>query len=146
MSTTENEGQTGAVKIVPNEKFLDGVTPTINWDGQQWPIPKLAPRENRFVLPAVLRLRPMLAKLRESEMTAEQFDDLTSIIFWGLKRAHPLLRRDYFDSIAYGVDEMFEAVMVIALQTGTMKLVKKVAEDKESEGEAEVPAAPQTGT
>ncbi len=131
----------------PNAKFLDGVTPTIEWDGKQWPIPLLAPRENRIVLPAVMRSRITVQKMTQENapMTTEEYDDLTLIVYWGLRRAHPSLTRDQFDDVPISTIDLLRAMTTVARQTGAVAVgeggAAAVGEDK-----APAPEAPRTGT
>jgi hypothetical protein len=177
----------------PNSLALDGKNPTITLAGQEWPIPLLAPRQNRVVVPAVSkvtkRMRDIAAKALDelSDATREQivkaasaedltrlgrdgvlrarvwalidfpsimshdgdtefFDTAADAVYGALTRAHPTLSRGEFDDMPIGMIEMFNAIGIIANQTGMMREVKpSAAGPLASEGSNQSPRS-QTGT
>jgi hypothetical protein len=105
--------------VVPNQKFLDGETPKIEWAGKDWPIPLLAPKQNRHVLPAIMRVRHKVRTINVATaepISEDDFEDLSKIVYWGLKRAHPDLTRDDFDEVSMPMKEMLKAMTVVAKQ------------------------------
>jgi len=132
----------------PNADFLDGKTPTIEWAGKKWPIPLLAPKQNRHVIPALMRSMKVVAgmspeKLKSGslDVTEAQMDDLYDIVYWGLKRAHPTLTRDDFDDVDLPMMEMMKMIPVVALAS---RGPTKPGEEANSGTEGE--ANRQTGT
>jgi len=135
--------------VVPNDEYLDGETPTVTWNGAEWPVPLLAPKQNRHVLPAVMRSKVTIADMKTAKLSEEQFDDLLGIVYWGLKRAHPTLTREQFDDVPFSMNDVMKASEVVARQTGAMAEQPKGAGDDTTQGEAQVEDAtksPQTGT
>lgn len=130
--------------IEPNPEFLDGTTPTISWAGKEWPVPLLAPKQNRQVIPAAMRSRASITKVigGQEPLTTEEYDDLSLIVFYGLKRAHPNLTRDQFDDTPLSIRDLMVAVTVVSQQTGIMKKEDGSA----AVGEDIVAKPPQTGT
>jgi hypothetical protein len=57
------------LRTEPNAKALDGSSLTINLAGQVWPIPLLAPRQNRVVVPAVSKVTKRMRELAEAKIT-----------------------------------------------------------------------------
>ena len=137
----------------PNAKFLDdGQTPTIKWNGKDYPIPLLAPRQNRVVMPALLRLRGVMKQMEGlrslqtfdgETMTEAQFDDLTNVVFMGLKRAHPDIRKDAFDEVPCSMVDMIMAMVVVSQQAMGMKPGQKGDDNSADLGEDV--QKPQTG-
>jgi len=132
--------------IVPDVEYLDGETPTIKWNGTAWPIPPLAPKQNRHVIPLVMRSRAILGEIRAGTVSEAQMDDLYSIVFWGLKAAHPKLTREQFDEVHIKMDDLMAAMTVVANATGAMKEKAEVGEDTPQGEDKQATAQPQTGT
>jgi hypothetical protein len=124
----------------PNKSFLqDEMVPTVTLNGQKWPIPKLAPKQNEVVVPLVLELVPDLmdaidfvevdgVKKQRMNMvrlsrtlSPKGMHDLYTIAFTALTRAHKELLREEFDEWPLGTMETVEAVIVIAKQTGLLR-------------------------
>ncbi|HEY5046933.1 MAG TPA: hypothetical protein VII49_02805 [Rhizomicrobium sp.] len=82
--------------------------PTIVVAGTQWPVPLLAPRQNRIVVPLLIEGRTDYAALLE-------------IVFAGLTRAHPQVSRGPFEEWPIPLYELQNALPVIARQTGLLK-------------------------
>jgi len=111
-------------------------TPTLTLAGREWPLPKLAPRQNRIVVPALLELVPKILKARdEADKTGEKgsfatlaryldtesYDTLAGLVFAALTRANPSLTREAFDDTAIGTFELVEAVVPIARAAGLIR-------------------------
>lgn len=99
--------------------LADPSIPTIVLAGKSWPVPHLAPRQNRIVGPLLIeRIRGI------SKLTTEAVDDLTTIAFWALQRGHRALTREEFDEMPVGIDELLAALGVIGKQTGLFRDAK----------------------
>jgi hypothetical protein len=77
--------------------------------GREWRVPLLAPRQNRVVVSALLRLGPR---------AHEQYDLLLDIVFAALTRDQPNIVRTEFDDWPIATHELVDALPVIARQTG----------------------------
>ncbi|HEX4079588.1 MAG TPA: hypothetical protein VHX61_12035 [Rhizomicrobium sp.] len=121
-------------------------TPTIVLAGRAWPIPRLAPRQNRIVVPALLELIPRILRARDEAAAAGEtggfaqvaryldtaaYDRLTEIAFLALTRAQPDLARAAFEDMPIDTFELIGAVRVIALQAG---LIRRAGETDERRG------------
>lgn len=129
----------------PNKEFLDGDTPTVTLAGLEWPIPQLAPKQNRIIVPLVMKLAPRImnavndAKNIDLARFAEAFDekmydDLVRINFTALSRAHKGLTMEEFIEMPIETLELVQSFFVIAKQTGLIKA--RTEEDEHSLGEA----------
>lgn len=111
-------------------------TPMITLAGRQWALPKLAPRQNRIVVPALLQLVPKILKARdEGDKAGEKgsfaalagyldtgsYDTLAGLVFAALTRANPSLTREDFDDMAIDTFELVAAVVPIARAAGLLK-------------------------
>src|SRR5689334_5779654 len=83
--------------------------PAITLAGKAWRVPLLAPRQNRIVVPALLRLGT------GNEM---HYGLLLDIAFAALTRAYPGIVRDEFEDWPIAAHELLAALPVIARQTG----------------------------
>jgi len=92
--------------------------PLIIIAGRGWPIPMLAPRQNRVVVPAIMRL---------GAQPALRYEDLLDIVFAAMTRALPALDRAEFEDWPIATWELVEAVPVIAAQTGLLKAARDCA-------------------
>jgi hypothetical protein len=86
--------------------------PTIVIAGQKWPVPLLAPRQNRIVMPALMQL---------GTNPEENYEILLEIAFVALTRAHPGILREAFEEWPIPCYELRDALPVIAKQTGFLK-------------------------
>lgn len=82
--------------------------PVIIIAGRAWPVPLLAPRQNRIVVPLLVAGRA-------------DYDSLSTVVFTALTRAHPALSRREFDEWPMPYYELVDALPVIAQQTGVVK-------------------------
>jgi hypothetical protein len=85
------------------------ISPNITIAGRDFPVPLLAPRQNRIVLPGLLSMDDTVEK---------HFDMLCEVVFAALTRAQPHLERDDFEAWPVATYELVEALPVIARQTG----------------------------
>lgn len=147
------------MSIEPNATYGNGAVKHIVLAGRSYPIPPLAIKQLRHVVPAVLKVIPSFVGLTALQAGADwrqyaaalaQVDNqtieaLTEMVFWSLTRAHPKLTRAEFDDMEVGLRELIDAIPVIVDATGLVKQEKggEVAPEGESQP---IPANPQTGT
>lgn len=135
----------------PNPLFLDGTTPTVTLAGKDWPVPMLAPRQNRHVVPAIIKLGPKFANLGNlktvssvyARVDEDVYGALLDACFWALRRAHPAMERDEFEDMPVTTNELMLALPVIAQQTGMIK--KATAAEAAAAGEGIGAKSPLTG-
>jgi hypothetical protein len=97
--------------------------PVITIAGREWTVPMLAPRQNRVVVPALMKL---------GAHPVRKYKDLLDAVFAALTRAHPKLDGAEFEEWPVATWELIDAVPVIARQTG---LLKPGARDKQEAGD-----------
>ena len=121
-------------------------TPSITLARKPWPVPKLAPRQNRIIVPALLRLIPRILKARDEAIAAQEsdltwlgrlvdeptYDELATVSYTALTRAHPELKPAEFDDMPIETLELIAAIFVIARQAG---LLRPVSHDRGSNNE-----------
>jgi hypothetical protein len=109
--------------------------PTVRLAGKDWPIPVLGIKQNRVVIPAFLKFMPAFVKIASAvaskdkdpmwflslSITTEDMDNICDAIYGSLLKATPGLARNEFDNLAISMEELFEAIPVIAMQTGILK-------------------------
>ena len=110
-------------------------TPTIALAGREWAVPKLAPRQNRIVVPALLELIPKILAARDEADAAgakggfatlaryldtNNYDTLATLVFTALTRARADLARNEFDDMAIDTFELIAAVPAIARAAGLL--------------------------
>jgi hypothetical protein len=76
-STTQNPM---ALMPEPNERAKDGSTPTIHLAGKEWPIPLLAPRQNRIVVPAVAKVTKRMREIAEAKLGKFAAEEKASLV------------------------------------------------------------------
>jgi len=103
--------------------------PVISLGGKDFPVPMLAPKQNRIVVPAISRLQGVKA----NAITTEQYDDFLEIAFLAAQRGTPALNKVDFMDMPVTTAELFAAFPVIIQQTGIFKRT-------DPEGEAQGPA------
>lgn len=118
-----------------------GAVPHVTLAGQQWPIPLLAPRQNRLVIPTVVKLSEKFgAGFNYNEFDEATVDDLCKVVYTGLTRAHPALKWEDFMDWPISMTDLLAAFMVVSMQTGLSGGATAAgAEGSEAVGEA--PAA-----
>ena len=149
------------MSIEPNATYGNGVTAHVVLGGRSYPVPPLAIKQLRRVVPAVMKVIPsfvglsalqaggaswdaMASQLAHIDQTT--IDALTDMVYWSLTRAHPSLTRDEFDNMEVTLKELVEAIPVVVDATGLME--KKAPGDGAAEpaaGEA-AGGSPSTGT
>lgn len=90
--------------------------PVVTLGGRHWPVPPLAIAELRHVVPAILRL----GTLEPAALDEAAFDDLITVILWGLKRAHPEITREAVLELQATAPQLFAAAAVISRQSGML--------------------------
>lgn len=131
---------------------IDGA-PTITLAGMEFPIPMLAIKQNRVVVPALLRLSGMLKSIGDAvagqadplwftkiAISTEDFDLMCEIVVAGIQRATPGFSRGEFDQMPIALPDILNAVGTIAGQTGMMAQVKGTTTG-ETSGVASAPEA-----
>lgn len=103
---------------------------TITLAGQEWPVPTLAPRQNRVVVPGLLEVIPQIIRARSDAPDASglaqlaryldtaTYDRLAEIVYTALTRANPALSREAFDDLPIGTAELIGALNPIARAAG----------------------------
>jgi hypothetical protein len=109
--------------------------PAIILAGRSWPVPRLAPRQNKIVVPVLLRLIPRILRARDEALAAQEsdlgylgrlvdeatYEQLATIAHTALTRARPDLTRAEFDDMSVETLELIGAVFVIARQAGLLR-------------------------
>jgi hypothetical protein len=113
--------------------------PKITLAGRDWPVPLLAIKQNRIVIPALMKIMPavariasvsdgqdmsaedMAAALASLTVTTEEFDLVSDAVYAALTRGTPGLARNEFDNLPIATADLFAALPVIMAQTGIMK-------------------------
>jgi hypothetical protein len=112
-------------------------TITIGEPPREWPVPLLAPRQNRIVVPKMLKVFQGIAfmlpkdwkpgdnldaaSLASFNLTTELYDDLIDIVWMALTRAHPKLTRDEVLDMPTGTAALVATLPTIMRQTGQLK-------------------------
>lgn len=126
--------------VEPNALLLsDERVPTITLAGKVWPIPKLALEQLEIVAPVVLKLQPLyLGAMRgavadgatdeaqanavRALVTTDTLRDLAVCVYWALRRGHPALTREEFNTWEVNISsELLPSFWVISRQSGLMK-------------------------
>lgn len=115
--------------------------PTVRLGGLDWEIPVLAIKQNRIVVPAVLKLVPQMAKmfaavqaakaassesdpaggLLQLDISTETFDLMSDAVYAALTRAKPLLARTEFDNLPISLFDLVETLAIVMEQSGAFK-------------------------
>lgn len=133
----------------PNPLFLDGTTPTVSLAGKDWPIPMLAPKQLRHVVPALMKVAPKIMAILQGrsklildettgvptnpeavmklmqELDQPTFDGLCQAVYWALTRAHPKMTYFEFEDMPIRTEDLFKALDVISGATGMMTKKKE---------------------
>jgi hypothetical protein len=131
----------------PNNTLLDEGLPTLILGGVRWPVPLLAPKQNRVVVPILLEMIPKITASYQTIMMKDEagneversvadleqlalvlteggIDKLTRCIYHALKKGHNELTLDEVEDMPIGTFEMIDAIMTIARQTGIMRAAR----------------------
>jgi hypothetical protein len=95
--------------------MTDNTVPTITVGGRAWPIPPLAFKQLKVILPALGKIGPQLNLLSATE---EQLEALGTAVYIAITRGTPELKRAEFDDMAMGPAELLQSLPVVIRQTG----------------------------
>lgn len=110
--------------------------PKVTLGGKEWPIPKLAPRQQRLIVPALLAIMPTLGMIiaaveskdpmaiAQMQVNDDVYDKIVDVVYAALTRADPELKKEDFLDIAIDARDMFAALPVVMAQTGMMERAK----------------------
>lgn len=101
--------------------------PKVTLGGQEWPVPVLAARQLRVILP----LWRKVVSIDYAEVTTADMDTTFDVFHAALTRARPEITRDDVLDMPIALHEIMPALDVIA---GQMRILRK-AGDRESAGE-----------
>lgn len=131
----------------PNQFAIDlDNSPKITLAGRQFAIPVLAIKQNRIVVPGLLKLAPMMKRISMAMSSAgasvdpvtnavtvtnkewfldvgistDEFDIMCDIVHAACTRGTPGFGRGEFDGMPITVMELIEAISVVGQQTGMM--------------------------
>lgn len=119
----------------PNQKEIDLGTPTITLAGKVWPVPFLPPRQQRTLVPAISRITKRFSKLGAvmkdgnvqiamlEELDESMMNDLYTMGYLALSKAHPQLLKAEFEELPISVIELINAIVPISQQTGLYSAV-----------------------
>lgn len=107
--------------IEPNKELLaDPEVARITLGGVQWPVPKLAIKQLKIIMPLLLPFMSAERSLNALMFTAKDIDDLATIAHAALSRGHAITREEVEDLAASPYD-LLGMLLVVAQQTGMMK-------------------------
>lgn len=111
-------------------------TPSVILAGKTYAVPLLVPKQNREVIPALLKLAPLLRVEGGfiQHHYAEVVDIVATVIYWGA--IWPNDKKALLDSVSempVTLKEMMEAVNIIRVQTGLFVKAQEGATPGESE-------------
>ena len=112
----------------------DGGVLAIVIANRSWPVPRLSPKQNRIVVPALLAVVPRIVDAHRRSETGTQdrlflmaryldtptYDRIADAVFHALTRAHPQLSRTEFDELPIDTLDLLGAITVIARQAGLL--------------------------
>lgn len=120
--------------------------PKMKLGGHEYPVPMLVPRQNRIIGPKLFKLIGAISigsgVINIGSMTTEIYDDLIDVVFVAATRANPGLKKDDLLDSPISLPELFEALGIVAEQSG---LMRKAAAGAPAPGEARAGTS-QTGT
>lgn len=92
--------------------------PVIKIAGIEWFVPTLALRQTRTIIPAMARLLPVLDRLKidPTGLTEDDLDLLLKLVHLALTRAYPGLQYEQLLDAQITLQEMTEAIPIIAVQ------------------------------
>jgi hypothetical protein len=124
-----------------DETAIDGMA-RIVLAGRKWKVPTLSPRQNRFIVPALLRVGHKFVgvqNLTAVGLELSDMDDLITICFHAISKAQPETTLEMFIDLEITVSEMTAALITIGEQTGILQ--KGAAKGEAPKGEATAQAA-----
>lgn len=112
--------------------------PKIILGDRQWPVPVLAARQLRVILP----LWRKVVTIDYAKVTTSDLDTTFDVLHAALTRAHPAMTRDEILDMPIALHEISPALDVIA---GQMRILKKPG-DREATGETKGETGSPTST
>ena len=108
-------------------------TPVINLAGADYSVPKLVPKQLKWVVPALMQSGAAMIDVKS--ITTDTFVKLLTIIYWGIIWPNDPNRNDLTKNIKFdvleemdiGVEEIMDAVRVVQQQTGLYKRLPRFA-------------------
>jgi hypothetical protein len=110
--------------MTPDPKIDCVGAPVVTLGGCEWFVPILAMRQARVVVPALMRLMPVLQAMQSGEastlarLSEQNFDAMIDVVHAALTRAYPTLSRDEFLDLPASTPELVAALAVVTRQTG----------------------------
>jgi hypothetical protein len=103
----------------PDQSLIEPGCPVVTLAGREWFVPTLALRQSRTVLPALMRVLPVLAELPSNEalLSEDSFESIIDVVHVGLTRAYPTLTREDFLDLPISTVELIGAVAPVMRQT-----------------------------
>jgi hypothetical protein len=98
--------------------------PVVTLAGREWFVPVLAMRQARVVVPALMRLMPVLQEMQSGQpqamarLSEENYDAIIAVVHAALTRAYPELSREMFLDLPASTPELVAALGVVTRQTG----------------------------
>ena len=121
--------------------------PVVTLAGREWFVPVLAMRQARVVVPALMRLMPVLQEMQSGQPAAmarlseENYDAIIAVVHAALTRAYPELSRAMFLDLPASTPELVAALGVVTRQTGFFRPADAAGEGLgETLGETAKPA------
>jgi len=124
----------------PDQSLIAPGCPVVMLAGREWFVPELAMRQSRVVVPALMRVMPMLQEMQGGAPSAmaglseEHFENIIAIVHCALTRAYPTLTREEFLDLPASTAELIAALGVVTRQTGFFKRAEE-ATPGETKGE-----------
>ena len=117
----------------PDQSLIAPGCPVVTLAGREWFVPVLAMRQARVVVPALMRLMPVLQEMQGGDPSAmaglseEHFENIIAIVHGALTCAYPTLTRDEFLDLPASTAELIAAIGVVTRQTGFFKPAEEAA-------------------
>ena len=111
----------------PNPNIDCSGAPVVTLAGREWFVPVLAMRQARVVVPALMRLMPVLRDMQSGEpaamarLSSDDYDAIIAVVHAALTRAYPELSREAFLDLPASTPELVAALGVVTRQTGFFK-------------------------
>lgn len=129
-------------------------TPIVKLAGREWPVPELAVRQLRVVRRPLLDLTESINATGANKagewvmkLSPEQYEHITEVVYQGLARGTPSLKREEFLDLPVSDTDMFLAFLVVRRQSGLFKSAEDEPEKKPEAGaDQNAPAQTQIGT
>jgi hypothetical protein len=114
----------------PDQSLIAPGCPIVAFAGREWFVPTLAMRQSRVVVPALMRLMPVLQQMQSGQtagLSEEHFENIIAIVHAALTRAYPTLTRDEFLDLPASTTELVAAIAAVMRQTGFFKPAEDAA-------------------